>query len=777
MGFRSRQPELSSGSLDWRRSKPLPANRNIFNPPRLFLLAITLALPSSCLRAEPQSNAVPDITRLQREAANITIVRDDWGIAHVTGKTDADAVFGMIYAQAEDDFNRVETNYLNSLGRLAETEGESKIYQDLRQKLFIDPANLNTLYAKSPSWLQELMNAWADGLNYYLATHPEVKPRVIHHFEPWMALSFTEGSIGGDIERVDLQKLENFYGKGDHIGTAIDPIDFSDDAKTRMASGVLQDDPDREPTGSNGIAIAPSNTIDHHTLLLINPHTSFFFRSELQMTSSHRLDAYGAVTWGQFFIYQGFNDRAGWMHTSSGVDAVDQYLETISRHDGKWFYKFGAEECPLIQKRITVPYSTPTGMASKTFTVYYSTHGPIIRAEKSKWVAIKLMQKPIEALEQSYLRTKAKNYAEYSKTMEFQANSSNNTVFADADGDIAYWQGNFIPRRDPKFDFTKPVDGSDPQTDWHGLLTVEETPHLLNPASGWLYNSNNWPWSGAGKSSLKREDYPSYVETGGESARGLHAIRLLDGRKDFTLDSLVTAAYDSYLPWFDKPLPALLRAYDELPPDAPQKASLADQIAVLRRWDQRWGADSVATSLGVFWGEELRTRLQSEARKGGLALQEYAGSQAPPTLLLDSLTATSDKLTADFGTWKTPWGDINRFQRLTGDIVQPFSDAAPSIPVPFTYSFWGSLASFSAKAYPGTRKRYGTSGNTFVAVVEFGAKVRARAITAGGESGHPDSPHFNDEATRYAAGNLRPVYFYPEDLKGHTERTYHPGNR
>ncbi len=758
----------------------MPRIQKRIGPVELLLLAFAITIAPTLLRADSPQAGDPNLPRLQQEAARVTIVRDDWGIAHVTGKTDADAVFGMIYAQAEDDFNRVETNYLNSMGRLAEAEGEGKIYQDLRQKLFIDPADLKALYAKSPEWLQQLMNAWADGLNFYLDTHPEVKSRVIRHFEPWMALSFTEGSIGGDIERVDLQKLEDFYGKGDDMGTAADPSDLSDYAKTRLASGAFEDDPgqelSREPGGSNGIAIAPPNTINHHALLLINPHTSFFFRSELQMISSEGLDAYGAVTWGQFFVYQGFNDRAGWMHTSSGVDAVDEYLETVSQRDGKWLYKYGAEERPLIQKQITIAYKTLSGMASKTFSVYYTSHGPIIRAENSKWVAIKLMQKPIEALEQSFLRTKARNYKEYSKTMELQANSSNNTVFADADGDIAYWHGNFIPRRDPKFDFTKPVDGSNPETDWHGLLTVEETPHLLNPASGWLYNSNNWPWSGAGKSSLKREDYPPYVETGAESARGLHAIRLLDGKKDFTLDSLATAAYDSYLPWFDKPLPALLRAYDGLPADVPQRTRLAEQIAALRKWDQRWAADSVATSLAVFWGEQVRSRLEGEARKGGLAVQEYAGTQAPRSLLLDTLAAASDKLTADFGSWKTPWGDINRFQRLTGDIVQPFSDAAPSIPVPFTYSYWGSLASFSARAYPETKRRYGTSGNSFVAVVEFGDKVRARAVTAGGESGHPGSPHFDDEAVRYATGNLRPVYFYPEDLKGHTQRTYHPAS-
>ena len=739
----------------------------------LAALFATTAGISSAQSLKAASTA--EMIRFRREAAAVTIVRDNWGIAHITGQTDADAVFGMVYAQAEDDFNRVETNYLNSLGRLAEAEGEGKIWQDLRQKLFIDPAELKADYAASPEWLRALMNAWADGLNFYLSQHPEVKPRVISHFEPWMALSFTEGSIGGDIERVDLQKLEDFYGKGDHHGVPKDTPDFSDDAKSRTASTLFQDGLEQEPSGSNGFAIAPSNTAAHHALLLINPHTSFFFRSELQMVSNQGLDAYGAVTWGQFFIYQGFNDRAGWMHTSSGVDAVDEYLETIFAKGKSFTYKYGNEKRAVTEKQIVVPYQTPTGVVEKKFTAYYTTHGPIIRAENGKWVSIKLMQLPIKALEQSYLRTKARNYKEYWKTMELQANSSNNTIFADADGDIAYFHGNFIPRRDPGFDFTKPVDGSDPATDWHGLLKLEETPRLLNPKSGYLFNVNNWPWSGSGESSLRQSDYPAYVETGLETARGLHAIRVLSGKQDFTPDSLISAAYDTYMPWFEKPIPALIKAWDELPSTSPQKAALAPQIAVLRQWDLRWGVNSIPTSLAIYWGEAVRANSDAIARKGGLYLQEYAGTKASPELLLNALQTASDKLTADFGTWQTPWGRINRFQRLTGDISQPFNDAQTSIPVGFPSSVWGSLASFGARTYPGTVKRYGTSGNSFVAVVEFGDKVRARAVTAGGESGHPASPHFDDEALRYSTGDLREVYFYPEQLVGHTERTYHPG--
>ncbi len=725
--------------------------------PHLKLILIFSAACASLAWAAPKDQ---EQARWDQEARNVTIIRDDWGIAHVYGKTDADAVFGMIYAQAEDDFNRVEMNYINGMGRLAEAEGESKVFLDLRMKLFINPDDLKKQYAASPPWLQALMNSWADGLNYYLSQHPDVKPRVIQRFEPWMALCFTEGSIGGDIERVNLTQLEAFYGKS---------------APGWKASLDESGPKDKEPSGSNGIAIAPSNTLGHHSLLLINPHTSFFFRSELQMVSEQGLNAYGAVTWGQFFIYQGFNDRAGWMHTSSGVDAIDEYLETVQKKSDGFYYKYGNEERKLATSEIAVPFKTDQGMGVKKFTVYRTHHGPVIREANGKWVSFRIMQEPIKALEQSYLRTKARSYKAYLETMELKANSSNNTIFADADGDIAYFHGNYIPKRDTSFDWTKPVDGSNPATEWKGLLSVDETPHLLNPKSGWLYNVNNWPWSAAGASSPKKEDYPAYVENGGESARGLHAIRVLENKKDFTLESLLAAAYDSYLPWFEKTTPALIKAWDDLPSAAATKTKLADQIALLRKWDLRWSATSVPTSLAVFWGEDVRRRLGADVRKPGVAVGDLGGAVSPEQLLA-SLGAASDKLAADFGSWKTPWGDINRFQRLTGDIVQPFNDSQPSIPVAFTSSTWGSLASFGARAYPGTKKWYGTSGNSFVAVVEFGDKVRARAVTAGGESGHPTSPHFNDEAKRYSTGELREVYYYRSQLKGHTEREYHPGN-
>jgi acyl-homoserine-lactone acylase len=737
-----------------------------------------LILAAVLLSAAPHSTARTELARWEAQARNVTIIRDDWGIAHVRGRTDADAVFGMVFAQAEDDFNRVETNFINSQGRLAEAEGESAIWRDLRMKLFIDPDSMRALYAKSPAWLKTLMDAWADGLNFYLAKHPEVKPRVITRFEPWMALTFTEGSIGGDIERVNLAQLEEFYsGSGPRTGDeagheAVHAGGHSAEGGTSGEGALAAALEDYAPGGSNGIAIAPGNTRNGRALLLINPHTSHYFRSELQMTSDEGLNAYGAVTWGQFFVYQGFNEHAGWMHTSSPADATDNYLYSVSERDGRFYYKYGAGERPFTTKSITVPYKTASGVAQRTFRVYYAHTGPVVRAADGRWVTYRLMQEPVKALTQSFQRTKARHIAEYRKTMELQANSSNNTLYADRDGNIALFYVNFVPRRDPAFNWRQPVDGGDPATEWKGLLSFDELPNAVNPKSGWVYNANDWPWAAAGPDSPKRENFPPYVDAGSESARGRHAVMLLENRKDLTIEGLRAAAYDTYMPGFERNIPALIRAYDETPVSNLLKARVAAQVELLRGWDLRWSVSSVPTTLAIFYATALQQAGGRGGRRGGGSGEPTAEQQ------LLALAAACERLMADFGRCNVPWGDINRFQRIRNDVTPTFSDDAPSVPVGFPGAgMTGSLASFAARAYPNTKKWYGTSGNSFVAVVEFGRdSVRAIAVTAGGESGDPASKHFNDQAERYATGNLRPVYFYPNQLRGHTEREYRPGN-
>lgn len=717
--------------------------------------------PAAVSAAKPFT--AEEIARWKKTAQQVTILRDKWGVPHVYGKTDADTVFGTLYAQAEDDFNRVELNYINAMGRLAEVEGEGAIWRDLRMKLYIRPEEMRTQYAASPAWLKELMIAFADGLNYYLHTHPEVKPKLITRFEPWMALTFSEGSIGGDIETIELEDLESFYGKQPRLARL-------DDAGKGF---------DPEPRGSNGFAIAPRLSASGHALLMINPHTSFYFRPEVHMVSEQGLNAYGAVTWGQFFIYQGFNDKLGWMHTSGGGDVIDEYLETVVERGGKYFYRYGNQERPLRAVPIALPYRKPDGsMTSRVVTAWFTHHGPVVRAEDGKWVSVQMMDEPLKALTQSYLRTKARDYDAFYKAMELRTNSSNNTVYADAAGNIAYFHGNFIPKRDPRFDWTRPVDGSNPATDWQGLHAIEDTIMLRNPASGYVLNTNNWPCTAAGSSSPDCKKYPSYMWSLPENARGRNAARVFQEVQQtgkVTLDSLIAASYDTRLQAFEPLVPAVVADYEALPPNDARRTALAEQIAALRGWNMRYAIDSVPTSLAIYWGQQMVREHGARARLERIPAVDYITERLSPAERLDALVRASDKLTADFGTWRTPWGEINRFQRLSGDVGAGYDDSKPSLPVAFPSASWGSLAAYGMVARQTTKRIYGDRGNSFVAAVEFGPKVRARSILAGGQSSDPRSPHFSDQAAMYARGEFKDVLFYKEDIERNLERRYHPG--
>jgi acyl-homoserine-lactone acylase len=386
-----------------------------------------------------------------------------------------------------------------------------------------------------------------------------------------------------------------------------------------------------------------------------------------------------------------------------------------------------------------------------------------------------MMNRPVEALQQSYLRTKATDLASFMRISDLKANSSNNTVFADDKGEIAVLSPQFMPRRDNRFDYTQPVDGTDPAADWNGLHAVSELPNTISPANGWVFNSNDWLYSAAGPNSPKPSKFPAYLDMAGESYRTIHATRLLTQPGKWSLDRLQTAAFDSAQPSFEILVPMLVSTWQALPSSDPRRARLAEPMAALASWDKRWSVTSIPNTLAQFWGDELTKAVTSRKWNDHQNMFRHM-EQLSPAEKLDTFVQGLDRLERDFGGWRVPWGEVNRFQRISPAIDSPFSDAQPSIPVGFTSNKWGSLASFGASQKPGTKRWYGTNGNSFVAVVDFTRSgPHARAVTAGGESGHPNSKHFDDEAQRYASGNLREVYFERAQLKGHTERTYHPG--
>ncbi|TAI47969.1 acylase [Flagellimonas allohymeniacidonis] len=713
----------------------------------IFLLGM-----ASCATKE-----ITEVEKWQAQAENITIIRDDFGVPHIYGKTDADAVFGLLYAQCEDDFNRVEQNYIWAIGRLAEVEGEEALYSDLRARLFMTKDEAIANYEKSPDWLKELCDAFADGINYYLHTHPEVKPKLLTRFEPWMPFYFSEGSIGGDIERISTRGIRSFY---ESAMTVPEMEAYELKKEKEMA----------EPQGSNGIAISGKLTQSGNAMLLINPHTSFYFRGEVHVVSEEGLNAYGAVTWGQFFVYQGFNEKTGWMHTSTYTDVLDEFKETIVKNEDGLFYQYGEELRPVKVSEVTLEYKDGKDLKERTFPLYHTHHGPITHLEGGQWTASSMMWEPVKALEQSYIRTKQEGYDGFRKMMDIRTNSSNNTVYADAEGNIAYFHGNFVPKRNTIFDFTQPVDGSNPKTDWQGLHTVDENILILNPPNGWIQNCNSTPYTAALEFSPKREDYPKYMSRDQENFRGVHAIELLTGRIGYTLDSLIALGHDPYLPAFEALLPDLVDAFDNNP-----SSELREPIEVLRNWDYRTSKSSVAMTLAHYYGTLC---YQKAARPEGLyamQLVKYWGSDSPDSEKLQLFKEVVEGLTEDFGTWKMPWGEVHRYQRLNGDIRQAFDDDKPSIPIGFASGRWGALAAYGARYDNNTKKIYGTRGNSFVAVVEFGERVSAKTILAGGQSGDPNSPHFDDQTQRYADMEFKDAAYYKEDVLKRAKRTYKPG--
>lgn len=727
-------------------------------------LLLFLLLPLQLL-AQPFSKK--EIARWEKQAQQVTIIRDHYGVPHIYGKTDADAVFGLLYAQCEDDFPRVEMNYLEKLGRTAEVYGESALYSDLLNRMIISQADSKKDYQNAPEWLRKLCNAFADAVNYYLYKHPEKKPAVLTRFEPWYPFMWTDGSIGA-ISTADITpgEFRSFY---------------SGEAPTAFVPRTLDPESDMKLTGSNGFAFSPKITTSGNAILYINPHVTFYFRPEVHMVSEEGLNAYGAVTWGQFFIYQGFNEHCGWMHTSSYVDAADSYIEKVSKASKGWQYEYNGQLKPVKQEKISLAYKSGTQLVKKDIETYSTHHGPIMAKRNNQWISVRADNRLADGLKQCWMRTKAGGLEDFKKTLDLKGNISNNTVYADATGNIAYWHGNRIPARDTSYDWSKPVDGSIAATEWKGYHAIDQTLHVLNPANGWLQNCNSTPYTVAGVNSPKKENYPHYMAPDGENFRGINAVRVLGENKQYNLDKVIAAGYDRRMAAFEVLIPALLNAFEKKAefPDS-LNGLLSMPMMILKNWDYRCGELSVATTLAIEWAQRilpamLQVKIVEDEEADQVEKFSYYAKTAPARDLLYPMLETLRDLEKRFGRWEVSWGNINRFQRIAADIDNKFDDSKESLPVPFASSAWGTLPSYSSRTFPGTIKRYGVHGNSFVCAVEFGKRITAKSLLAGGESGDPNSPYFFDQGIMYSKGAFKNVLFYKEDVDKNKEKMYHPG--
>lgn len=701
----------------------------------------------------------PDIKRYEEQADNVTIIRDMWGVPHIYGKTDADAVFGMMYAQCEESFERVERNYIEKLGRMSEVEGEAYLYSDLLMQFIYDTTAAKADYQNSPPWFKKILHAFADGINYYLYKNQATKPALLKRFEPWYPLLFTDGGYTalqtGGLEMEDIRRLYSVS----------DPSSIYFDALKK-----------NEATGSNAFAIGPSRSANKNALLYINPHVSFYFRTEMHVVSEEGLNAYGAVTWGQFFVFQGFNEHCGWMHTSSQADAVDLYAEKINRRGDSTFYEYDELQKPVIQKQYNISYKKGSAILSRSVTGYKTHHGPVVGSRDKNWLSIKEKNRSLNGLIQSWQRTKAKSFEEFKSVMQLRTNVATNTMYADITGNISYWHGNFMPKRNPALNWDQPVDGSTSATEWNDIHELDEMIQIQNPKQGWLQNCNSSPFHVAGFNTIDRKMYPAYMAPDGENFRSLYAITQMEKETNYTIDKLIGLGYDHYLAMFDTLLPPLINAFDALASFDPLRLSLKDPMDTLRRWDKRSAIPSVATTLAVEWAYYLINtaykEMPSVKENDQVVLFTLYGKNISGQKKLEMLNDVVEGLKKAYGSWKIPWGDINRYQRINRG--EKFDDNKPSLPVGMASALFGSLPSYEV-VWQNTNKGYGTSGNSFVAAVEFGKKIKAKSIVTGGQFFDPSSKHYTDQATMFIEGKFKDVLFYKEDVVKNAERTYHPG--
>ena len=704
-------------------------------PGLLLAAAVALSLPLS---------AAPAIAEAKLAQA-VTIYRDTYGVPHIYGRTDASVVFGLMYAQAEDNFAQLEEDYIRIIGRSAELDGPRGIANDILERAYETEKRARTHYQSAPTKLRALCDAFAAGLNYYLETHPETRPRLIARFEPWFVLAEEHrGPAGATITQAE--RLAAFPAMAGTTITA-PPADLNE--------------------GSNMWAVSPQRTATGHAMLLINPHVGFFGggqRYEAHLHSGEGLDVSGFAILGTSYIRSGHNPYLGWSHTNNYAQTADVYLETFDDPNDPLAYRYGTGHRKAVEWTAEIRVKTPDGMETRRVRFRKTHHGPILGIRAGAGLAVRAAAVDGGVMAQRWAMAKARNLREFQAAMAMVTLTGSNTIYADRAGNIYYLHGNAIPRRSTQFDWSKPVDGSDPDTEWRGLHALADLPQVLNPKSGFLQNCNSTPFlTTEGEGNPLPANYPAYMTPEPDTPRSRRSRAILSGAGRFTFAQWSRLGLDTKIGLAATRIPELLSAYARLEQaDAARAAKAAELVAALASWDQTGRNDSIAATLFV----RMETR----------AIELRRSNPTDPYLLVSALEQAKSGLESAFGIWRVAWGEVNRLQRVhTSGTEEPFNDEKPSVPVPGAPTFTGTIFTFGARAVAGQKRWYGTVGDTYVSVVEFGRKPLARSLLVFGQSADPKSPHFFDQAPLYSTQQFKPAWFELAEIRKHLERAYHPG--
>ncbi len=696
----------------------------------LFVFFIALIAGSS-LRAQISSDTL---------ARDVTIYRDTYGVPHVFGKTDASTVFGFAYAQAEDNFWRLEENFIAAIGRSAEVYGERRLERDRVNRALEIPRLAREEYARLDPHTRSICDAFAAGVNYYLQHHPEVRPRLLTKMEPWYPLAFIR---------------YNYYQQGFVNDEALEGSDL----QTATVDRGL-----KESQGSNGWVINPSKSATGNAMLFINPHLPFFGSGQVYEGHVHSDEGWNFTGYTRFgfpFPYVGHNENGGWVSTDNAADLTDVYAETFDDPKRPLAYRYGGGHRLATEHTEEIYVKTSAGLEKRTFKMLRTHHGPILASRDGKKLAIRMAKFEDDGwLREWYLMTRAKSVAELKRAMTPLNMLFGNVMYADRQGDTFYLYNGAVPRRDPRFDWKKALDGSDPATEWRGYHTIDELPQLTNPKTGWMQNCNTTPFLlTADGHNPDPKKFPSYMVQESDNLRGEVSRAILANKRKFTFEDWRRAAFDTYVMGTDHHLPTVLVAVrNSLDQAGPASGKLREAFGVLSAWDRRSSNDSVAMTLFVLTLDAAGEKGMSDEGKIAAAFANVVAS-----------------LEKDFGTWRVGWGELSRLQRYDESTGESFSDARPSLAVPGMGGREGGVFTYHAIPQKGSKRRYGVAGGTYISVVEFAPKVRGMSVHVFGASGDPKSKHFMDQSAMYARGEFKPAWLTLEDIKANLEAAYRPG--